>query len=84
MKIRIAITGRSYHEADSLPDHLTLPDDATLEDALCAVAELLDDALPSSCLVSISGRHVGTVASHDNQPLSDGDELLLVAPVAGG
>ena len=86
MKLRIAVTGRSYHQAERLPDELTLAEGASLEEALKQIAGLLEDrqALPSSCLVSLAGRHLGTLASYENAELHDGDELVLIAPVAGG
>jgi len=86
MKIHVVISGRSYHAAETIPDRLTLPDDATVDDALRMLAELAPDGkgLPQSCLVAVSGTHLGTVRDHKPQPLHDGDELVLIAPVAGG
>ena len=86
MKIRIVYTGRSYQIAERLPGELVLEAGAHLDDALQAVNRLLtdDEQLPTSCLVSLAGQHVGTVASHENQSLQDGDEIILLAPVAGG
>ena len=86
MKIRLVVTGRAYHQADGLPEQLELPATATLDDALAAVDRLLpaDVQLPPSCLISLSGRHVGAVARHEDQPLVDGAELTLISPVAGG
>jgi len=64
----------------------SLPEGATLDDALTAVAGHLpaDRPLPPSCLVAVSGTHVGTLGSHPARQLADGDELVLIAPVAGG
>jgi len=86
MKLKIIITGRAYHATASLPDELTLPDSATLDDALAALAELSPDDQPLSdnCIVALSGRHLGTLGTHETAPLTDGDELALIAPVAGG
>ena len=86
MKIQIVYTGRSYQTAGQLPRELTIADDATVDDALAAVAKQLGDdhQLPGSCLVAVSGEHLGTVASHTNRPLKERDELVLIAPVAGG
>lgn len=86
MQVRLFISGRNYTLAEELPDRLTLPEDATLDDALDALAALLPGGkrLPASCLVAISGRHCGTVASHSAEKLRDGDELVVLAPVAGG
>lgn len=86
MKISVMVTGRSYHLTEGLPDELTLPDGGTVDDAIAALsAQLADGAqFPPSCLVAVSGQHLGTLASHETRVLSDGDELTLIAPVAGG
>jgi len=86
MKINLVISGRSYRTSGDLPTHLELPDGATLADALTALSEKLpaDAALPDSCLVAVSGSHVGTLGSHRARELREGDELVLIAPVAGG
>ncbi len=86
MKIRLILTGRSYHTAAALPAELDLADGATLQDAIRSVNELLpDDApLPASCLIAVGGQHVGIVGAMKDRPLHDGEELTLVAPVAGG
>lgn len=86
MKIRIIITGRAYHAAANVPKQLELPAGATLDDALAEVAALLgaDAQLPSTCLIALAGTHAGTLGNHENRPLTDGDEITLVAPVAGG
>jgi molybdopterin converting factor small subunit len=86
MKIRVIVTGRSYHTTNQLPDEITLPDCATLDQALESLAAHLPNQqpLPASCLVAVSGEHLGTVASHPSRQLADGDELVVIAPVAGG
>lgn len=86
MKIRVVVTGRSYHAAEPIPDEIVLPDDATVDDAIQSISEFLPsgEQLPASCLVAVAGNHIGTLASRPNQPLRDGDELTLIAPVAGG
>ena len=86
MKIRIVFSGRGYDRAERLPGELELPDRATLREALAELQRLLGDgvALPPSCLVAVSGQHAGTVEQHDNRSLQEGDELMLIAPVAGG
>jgi molybdopterin converting factor small subunit len=86
MRIRIVISGRSYDRAATAPDELDLAEGANLDDALAALQDLLgkDGRLSGSCLVAVSGRHVGTLANHVPQTLCDGDELVLFAPVAGG
>ena len=86
LNVQIVFIGRRYDAAQSLPDRLCLPDGATLDDALKAIAEQLpgDHPLSASCLVAVSGTHLGTLADHRPKTLNDGDELLLLAPVAGG
>ena len=86
MKIRIVYTGRSYHLAASFPETLELTEGATVDDALQAFGRQVpeDAALPTSCLVSLAGKHLGTIGRHASPPLRDGDELTLIAPVAGG
>jgi len=86
MKIRVVLTGRSYHTAASLPAELELDEGASLDDALNQINASLaaEAALPESCLIAIGGQHVGTVASHPDITLQDNQELVLIAPVAGG
>lgn len=85
MKIRITYLGRSYQHAETLPDQIDLEAGATVADAVGQVNVLLGDTeLPGSCLVTVSGEHVGSVANYTDRPLRDGDELMLIAPVAGG
>ncbi|MDA1052477.1 MAG: MoaD/ThiS family protein [Planctomycetota bacterium] len=86
MKIQISYTGRSYQAASLLPAEITLDDGATVDDALCLLKKDLSDdqQLPGSCLVAVSGEHIGTLTNYTNRPLRDRDELILIAPVAGG
>jgi len=86
MKISIVITGRHYNLTDALPDSIDLPEGATVDDALNVVAKAMpaETPLPASCLVAVGERHLGTIASHEEASLSDGDEVILIAPVSGG
>jgi molybdopterin converting factor small subunit len=86
MKIRVVITGRSYHTTQHLPDELLLADPGTVDDAIGQLTALLPEGqgFPPSCLVAAAGRHLGTIARHASCRLHDGDELTLIAPVAGG
>jgi molybdopterin converting factor small subunit len=86
MKIRVVISGRSYDVAGGVPEHLTLPEGASVDDAIEQVEQLIGDGkrLPDSCLIALSGIHLGTVRDHRPQTLADGDELVVIAPVAGG
>jgi molybdopterin converting factor small subunit len=86
MKVRVVISGRSYDTAETIPEHLTLPDGSSVDEALQAVARLIPGGkgLPDSCLLALSGIHLGTLRNHKPRVLNDGDELVLIAPVAGG
>jgi molybdopterin converting factor small subunit len=86
MKVRVVFSGRSYDAAEALPDSLDLADGAALDEALRQLAGLMPEGkgLPKSCLVAVSGKHLGTLHSHRPHSLRDGDELVLIAPVAGG
>ena len=86
LNVRIIFLGRRYDAAEALPDRLCLADGATLDDALSAITQRLsgDHPLAASCLVAVSGMHLGTLADHRPKLLKDGDELILLAPVAGG
>ncbi len=86
IKLRFTMMGRSYDVANKLPDEIELADDARIDAALQSVAGLLSTGqeLPPSCLVVHNGTHLGTVAKYDNVPLADQDDLVLIAPVAGG
>jgi len=86
MIIRVVISGRGYDVADAVPEELSLDDGCSLDEALQAIAESLPEGrrLAESCLVAVSGKHLGTLRYHQAQRLKDGDELMLIAPVAGG
>ena len=84
MRVQLFITGRMYHLADDAPDALELPDDADLAIAIERMQGALPEPLPESTIISVSGRHAGAIGQFENTPLRDGDELMLVAPVAGG
>jgi len=86
MHIDIVVSGRSYHLSEAIPKQLTLAKSSTLDDAIAEIANKTpeDARLPDSCLVAVSGKHQGTLGSHRNPPLRDGDELVIVAPVSGG
>jgi molybdopterin converting factor small subunit len=86
MQVRVFLSGRHYDTADSLPRELTLPDDCPLSLALSTLLDPLpaDRRPPGSCLIAVSGAHMGTLAKHRETTLCHGDELLLLSPVAGG
>ena len=86
MKVRVVVSGRNYDTARAIPRQLTLPEGCSVDEAISAVAGYLPQGrdLPESCLVAVSGSHLGTLRSHRPQVLSDGDELVLIVPVAGG
>lgn len=72
--------------AGAVPETLDLREGCSVDEALQAVAAALPQGrrLADSCLVAVSGRHLGTLASHRPHVLHEGDELMLIAPVAGG
>ena len=86
MKVRVVITGRSYHTASEIPAQLDLPEGSSVAHAVDELEKLLADGakFPASCLVAVSGQHLGTRANLPTRTLNDNDELMLVAPVAGG
>lgn len=86
MKIRLTVSGRDYHATGGLPAELELPEGADISAAIQQVEQLLPDEakLPPTCLIAVSGSHLGTVAAHASRSLREGDEVSLIAPVAGG
>lgn len=86
MKIRVVVTGRNYHTAAPVPEELELGEGQSVDDALALLTRYLPEgqSFPGSCLVVVSGQHLGTVSKHQPQRLREGDELALIAPVAGG
>ena len=84
MKVRIVVTGRGYDAAD-VPAELELREGAMLAEAVAQLRERIGTTrLAASTLVIVSGKHVGTWAAFDDAALADGDELMLLQPVAGG
>ena len=86
LNVQIVFMGHRYDAAPSVPDRLCLRDGATVDDALKAITEQLSggNRISASCLVAVSGMHLGTLGDHRTRILKDGDEVLLLAPVAGG
>ncbi len=86
MKLRLTMMGRRYDASVMLPDELELEAPSSLDDALQAVANALPEreTLSPSCLVVLNGKHLGSVDRHENTTLAEHDELILIAPVAGG
>ncbi len=86
MNVRIILSGRNYHLADCLPQQITLDETGSLDEALHLLNGMLPEGerLPDSCLLAVSGVHLGTVARHQPRELREGDELVLITPVAGG
>ncbi len=82
MNVNIVVAGREYDLAQAIPAQLTLPERASLDDALQALAQLLGPGrqLPASCLLAVSGQHLGTLGSHQPSPLADGDEAAPAGP----
>ncbi len=86
MNIQVVITGRGYDAAAEVPERVSLPDGCGLDEALRTLATMMPGGkgLPESCLVAVAGNHLGTVGSHGPCVLRDDDELMIIAPVAGG
>ena len=86
MRINVVVTGRSYHLAEGLPEVLELPDASTLDDARAGVGGAPAGRADAGAELpgGLSGRHLGTLAAHQQPALANGDELVLIAPVAGG
>ena len=86
MRIEVMVTGRDYHTADAMPESIDLADGGTVDDAIAALRTYLAEGqtFPESCLVAVSGEHLGTIGGYHNRPLREGDEITLIAPVAGG
>lgn len=86
MQVQIVLSGRNYDLAEHLPERLELPDGCSLDEALEHLGRSLPEGkqLPASTLVAVSGRHLGTLGGHQPRTLSEGDELVLIVPVAGG
>jgi len=86
VRIRLVVTGRAYHAAANLPDLCELPDQATVDDVIRLLIDRYGEGpgWSGTCLLAVSGRHLGTVASHQPAALREGDEVTLIAPVAGG
>ena len=76
MKIQIVISGRRYDDAEKIPGQLTLPEGCSVDKALDALAELMhgEAGLPDSCLVAVSGTHLGTLRNHTARQLEEGDD----------
>lgn len=86
MHIRVVYTGRRYQLAEQLPPSLNVPEGTRLSQALAQLQAGLaaDEQLSDACLVAVSGQHVGSLSRLADRPLQDGDEIMLIAPVAGG
>lgn len=86
MKVRLVYSGRGYDAVAKLPAEIPLTDGDDIDQLIAAVNQLLPDdrPLPRSAVVAVAGRHLGTVGQHAPQALREGDEVVIVAPVAGG
>jgi molybdopterin converting factor small subunit len=58
----------------------------TLHDLVRAINQRLPAGrqLPPTCLVAVAGAHLGTLGRLAERELRDGDEIVFIAPVAGG
>jgi molybdopterin converting factor small subunit len=84
MRIRIQVAGRGY-DSTKLPEQMEFAANETVASALAKLREHLGDGnLSPTTLVILAGRHLGSIANYEDAPLADGDELMLLQPVAGG
>ena len=86
MRIHIVLTGRADPGGDQFPGQLELPEDSRVSDAVAAIKASLPEgqSLSESCLLTVAGRHLGTLDQHEDPLLADGQEFLLISPMAGG
>ena len=86
MNVRVVISGRHYATEEGIPEQLSLDEGCSIDDALAKISEAAgeDRQLPRSCLLAVSGKHLGTLENHAPHTLCEGDEIVLIAPVAGG
>ncbi len=86
MTITVTLSGRLYNLRPARPVEVTLPAEATVQDVLQTLRrdETTRSCLVDSALLAVSGKHIGTVAKHSVVTLSQGDDLLIFAPMAGG
>jgi quinoprotein glucose dehydrogenase len=81
--------GTVYKDLIIMP--LRLSEDAGAAPARVSTAlEYLTGLLPAdkhfspNSLISLSGKHLGSLTNYEDTPLRDDDELAIIAPVAGG
>lgn len=89
MQVHITFTTQVKAALGSSQEVVTLPDDATVLDAIRALAEkhrdvfaqfvLLDGQLMPSILTSVNDQQVDASAS-----LTDGDHIMLLSAISGG
>ncbi len=86
MKVRLVYSGRGYDAVANLPAEISLAAGDGIDQLIATVNQLLpgDRPLPRSAVVAVAGKHLGTVGQHARQALREGDEVVIVAPVAGG
>lgn len=75
MRVRVKLLG-TLKEKTPPGGHLDLPERATIDDALSR----LDIAAAQVQMVMVNGR----MQANRQAPLSDDDELTVIAPVGGG
>jgi hypothetical protein len=84
MKVQVTIAGRGNGVCPFDPT-IELPTGSSVAAAIeSAQRQLGDRRLADSTLVFIGQTHLGTIGRHDDAPLVDGAEILLLRPVAGG
>jgi molybdopterin converting factor small subunit len=86
VNVRIAVVGWQYHVTGQLPRSVEVLDGATVDVALTALRAAMPDGreLSPHAMLAVAGRHIGTVELHDACRLREGDEMMVIVPVAGG
>ncbi len=86
MKVRLTLMGRGYDRTSSLPSEVDVTLGACLGDVLHLIQSHYGELVPlsTSWLVVVNGQHLGTVERYEDVELRERDDLMLIAPVAGG
>jgi|YNPBryantNP2012_1023418.scaffolds.fasta_scaffold14636_2 molybdopterin converting factor small subunit len=92
MRVRVLYTGLLRRYIGEKDGELELPEGSTVRDLLEAVAQTHRDRFPSeylrgggrSLLETVRASRRGGTACEPDQPLEDGEEILLLSRLAGG
>ena len=90
IRVHVMIRGRVGQEWLAVDDHVRLPDGATLNDLIAHASKI---GIPMQAALAESPHLADTlmwngdrcpVALHGTRQLQDGDQVYLLAPLAGG